>query len=150
MGTVKNQKMSKKEKLLKLAPGLILGLFVLFSIAPMVLAQNNFNPPSVLPGDNTNIGGFGDACIGLATMIRNGTISLRQIPCFIKYFSQTLISIAGSLSVIFVMIGGYKYTLGADEGKDDAKKTITYALVGLAVSLLAWILVDLVLQLATE
>ncbi|MDH5597014.1 MAG: pilin [Candidatus Peregrinibacteria bacterium] len=140
----------KSAKFQKILPAFLLaGLFVLL-LAPEALAQNNFNPPSVLPGDNTNIGGFGDACIGLATMIRNGTITLRQIPCFIKFFSQTLISIAGSLSVIFVMIGGYRYTLGADEGKDEAKKTITYALVGLAVSLLAWILVDIVLQLATE
>lgn len=126
-----------------------IGLLFLF-FAPLALAQSNFAPPSVLPSENANIGGYGDACIGLANMIRNGTISLRQIPCFIKYFAQTLIAIAGSLSVIFVMIGGYRYVLGADEAKDEAKRTVTYALIGLAVSLLAWILVDIVLQLATE
>ena len=127
---------------------IFVGLF--FSLQEFAFAQNNFSPPSVLPGDNTNIGGFGDACIGLAGMIRSGDISLRQIPCFIKFFSQTLIAIAGTLSVVFVMIGGYRYVLLSDEGKDDAKRTITYALIGLAVSLLAWILVDIVLQFATE
>lgn len=129
---------------------MLLGLFLLFALAPIGLAQSNFAPPSVLPGDDASIGGYGDACIGLAGMIRSGDLSLRQIPCFIKYFSQTLIAIAGSLSVIFVMVGGYRYVLGADEAKDEAKRTITYALIGLAVSLLAWILVDIVLQLATE
>ncbi len=127
-----------------------LALVVFFFAQDLTFAQNNFSPPSVLPGDNTNIGGFGDACIGLAGMIRSGDISLRQIPCFIKFFSQTLIAIAGTLSVIFVMIGGYRYVLFSDAEKDDAKRTITYALIGLAVSLLAWILVDIVLQFATE
>lgn len=125
------------------------GFFAL-DLAPRALAQTNYAPPSVLPGDNTNIGGFGDACIGLANMIRTGQISLRQIPCFIKFFSQTLIAVAGSVAVIFVMYGGYQYVLGSEEGKGEAKKTITYALIGLAVSLLAWTMVDIVLQLATE
>lgn len=128
---------------------LLAGFFAL-NLAPNAIAQSNFYPPSVLPGDDSNIGGFGDACIGLANMIREGTITLRQIPCFIKYFSQTLIAIAGSVAVIFVMVGGYRYVLGGEANKEDAKKTITYALIGLAVSLLAWIMVDIVLQLATE
>ena len=129
----------------------MMSVFLCVILATPALAQSNFNPPSVLPGDNSNIGGYGDACIGLANMIRQGTLTLRQIPCFIKYFSQTLIAIAGSLSVIFVMIGGYRYTVEAtDDSRAEAKRTITYALLGLIVSLMAWIFVDIVLQLATE
>jgi len=140
-----------KQKIFKkiIAAAAFLAIFAIF-LAPVALAQTNFNPPSVLPGDNYNIGGYGDACIGLATMIRTGDITLRQIPCFIKYFSQLLIGIAGTISVIFVMIGGYRYTIMSESGKEEAKRTITYALVGLAVSLMAWILVDIVLQFATE
>ena len=143
--------MKKNRKLLSilLPAALLLGFFALHLI-PLALAQTSFAPPSVLPGEDVSIGGYGDACIGLARMIREGEITLRQIPCFIKYFSQTLIAVAGSISVIFVMVGGYRYVLGADTDKDVAKRTITYALTGLAVSLLAWILVDIVLQLATE
>ncbi|QQR84204.1 hypothetical protein IPJ72_03390 [Candidatus Peregrinibacteria bacterium] len=115
-----------------------------------VFAQTNFVPPSVLPSQDINIGGRGDACIGLATMIRTGDIHLRNIPCFIKYFTQTIAGVAGTLAVLFVMIGGYLYVVGRDDQKDQAKKTITYALIGLAVSLLAWIIIDLALQLATE
>lgn len=140
----------KRSYLKKFLPAALLGVFLLFALVPLAMAQGGFAPPSVLPGDDAAIGGYGDACVGLAGMIRTGDLSLRQVPCFIKFFSQTLIAIAGSLSVIFVMIGGYRYVLGADEAKDEAKRTITYALIGLAVSLLAWILVDVVLQLATE
>ena len=140
----------KKNVLRKYFPVLLLLAFLILPLTPEAMAQSNFNPPSALPPDNTNIGGFGDACIGLANMIRRGTITTRQIPCFIKYFAETLIAIAGSVSVIFVMIGGYQMVLGSDDARADAKKTITQALIGLAVSLLAWIMVDIVLQLATE
>jgi len=126
------------------------GVLALILDLPLALAQSNFRPPTLLPGENTNLGGYGDACIGLANLIRTGDITLRQLPCFIKFFSQTLIAIAGSLSVIFIMVGGYRYTLFSADGKEEAKKTITYAVVGLVVSLMAWVLVDTVLRFATE
>lgn len=123
--------------------------FSVFLVHSPVFAQTNYNPPSLLPSEDTDIGGRGDACIGLSTMIKTGEIHLRNIPCFIKYFTQTLIGLAGSLAVLFVMIGGYRYVIGGED-KEKAKKTITYALIGLAVSLLAWVIIDLVLQVATE
>lgn len=128
-------------------------LSLIFSMAffeGATLAQTSFDIPTLLPAINDDLGGEGDACLGLADMIRSGDIHLRNLPCFIKYFAQTLIGVAGSLSVIFVMIGGYRYVLGGTEDTASAKKVITYALIGLAVSLLAWIIVDLVLQVATE
>jgi len=143
--------MKNPAKIKVLAQTLLAGFFLaLFLSVPLTFAQTNFSPPTLLPGENADLGGYGDACIGLADSIRSGQIHLRQIPCFIKYFAKTLIAIAGSLSVIFVMIGGYKYVLPTEEDKASAKKTITYALIGLAVSLLAWVLVDIVLQVITE
>lgn len=139
-------------KLLKKMKTLMLTVLVLSTLfmVPTALSQTNFSPPSLLPAEDVDIGGRGDACIGLATMIRTGNIHLRNIPCFVKFFTQTLIAVAGSLSVIFVMLGGYMYIVGNDEIKTKGKKTIIYALVGLVVSLAAWIIVDLVLQVATE
>ena len=129
---------------------LTLSLFLTLVIAPFAFAQSHFAPPTLLPSDDSAIGGFGDLCVGLADSIRTGSISLRQAPCFIKWFSQTLIALAGTLAVIFVMVGGYRYSVGGDEDKDSAKKTITYALIGLGVTLLSWIMVDIVLQFITE
>lgn len=118
-----------------------------FFIETAVFAQTNYNPPTALPGTDQSIG---NSCVGLATMIQTGDIHLRNIPCFIKYFTQTLVGLAGSIAVVFVMYGGYKYVIFPEGEKDKAKKTITYALIGLAVSLLAWVLIDLVIQVATE
>ena len=113
-------------------------------------AQSSFDIPTLIPSENEDIGGSNrQPCIGLADMFRTGDFHLYNLPCYVKYLSQMLIGVAGTLSVIFVMIGGYRYLLG-EEQQDAAKKTITYALVGLAVSLSAWIIVDTVLQAATE
>ncbi len=129
----------------------ISAIFVILLISGSTLASSSVvQPPTLLPSTDTSTGGTGDACIGLATMIQTGNIHLRNVPCFIKYITETIIGIAGSLSVIFVMIGGYRYVIGKDEDTAAAKKTITYALIGLAVSLLAWVIIDLVLQVATE
>ncbi len=129
-----------------------LGLAVSFLTHP-VFAQAPSDPtiiPSVIPQSNANLGGTNAACIGLADRIRMGNIHLAQLPCFIKYITQTLIGVAGTISVIYVMIGGFKYILLGEEKKADAKSTIIHALLGLAVSLMAWIIVDLVVRFATE
>lgn len=59
----------------------------------------------------------------------------------------TILFIASILSVVFVMIGGYKYMTsnGNATNTKSAKDTITYALIGLAVSILAQVMVGFVL-----
>lgn len=60
--------------------------------------------------------------------------------------------VIGALSVIVIMISAFKYiTSGGDQNKvANAKGTLTYALVGLAVAALAQLLVHLVLYHATS
>ena len=125
-------------------------VIMLFIFGDGIVFAQEFQPPTLLPAEDVDIGGRGGKCIGLADMIRTGEIHLWNIPCYVKFITQTLVGIAGTLAVIFVMIGGYKYVIGRDEDKDAAKKTITYALIGLAVSLMAWIIIDIVLRFATE
>lgn len=53
---------------------------------------------------------------------------------------------AGLLSVVFIIVGGLKYTLsgGDSAGIKSAKETITYAIVGLIVTLLAFGVVNFI------
>lgn len=133
--------------LLIIIPVAVIALFI---FGDSIVFAQEFQPPTLLPAEDVDIGGRGGKCIGLADMIRTGEMHLWNIPCYIKFITQTLVSLAGTLAVIFVMIGGYKYVIGRDEDKEAAKKTITYALIGLAVSLMSWIIIDLVLRAATE
>lgn len=60
--------------------------------------------------------------------------------------------IVGLISVIFIIMGGLKYVTsgGATESITSAKNTILYALVGVVVVVLAEVLVQFVLNRATN
>lgn len=64
-----------------------------------------------------------------------------------KAIMKIVFGITGVLSVVFIAIGGFKYTVsgGDPAGLTSAKNTITYALVGLGVSISAFILVQFVI-----
>mgnify|MGYP001592809766 CR=1 FL=1 len=59
---------------------------------------------------------------------------------------QIMISIGGILCIIFIIVGGFKFvTSGGDEKKlASAKGTLTYAIVGLIVIILAFAMIQVV------
>lgn len=78
--------------------------------------------------------------------IKTGTCGLRDIPRFIQYFASYLVGIGGTISVIMMMVGGYQYIIGGvtEEQKNKGKKTITYAIIGLIISSLSWVIINVV------
>ena len=78
----------------------------------------------------------------------NGSISLDTI---IKVVINILSIIVGVISVIMIMLGGFKYvTSGGDSGKvKSAKESITYAIVGVIIVALAQVIVKYVLAKVT-
>lgn len=90
-------------------------------------------------GDRKKLG----ETIGCALKV--GKIRLYMIPYFVTFLIQFLLSIAGLIAVLFVVIGGYQYVVGGvTEDKEKGKKTIQQALIGLVVSLSAWIIVNFI------
>jgi hypothetical protein len=81
----------------------------------------------------------------LAEKFRTGNFELYDLPKYVIYLIEFLIYIAGGISVLFVVIGGYKYMIGGTtDDKEAGKKTIGYALGGFAVSVLAWTIVNFI------
>ena len=81
----------------------------------------------------------------LGCAIKTGKIRLFMVPFFMTYIIQFLLSIAGLVAVLFMVIGGYKYVVGGlTEDKESGKKTILHALVGFIVALSAWIVVNFI------
>jgi len=81
----------------------------------------------------------------LSCGIKSGNIHLWMIPFFITRLIEFLINIAGLISVLFVILGGYFYAWGGlTEDKEKGKKTIMYALIGLVLATMAWIIVNIV------
>lgn len=120
-------------------------LLAAFALVILVL----FTPSTVL-AQNTSTGR------GASTLLPNvsenpwakdclekGDCHLSQIPAFILYISNYLVGLAGTVTLVMVMYGGYLYILGGinDSNKGKGMKAITNALMGFAVTLLAYVIV---------
>ncbi|MDO8618592.1 MAG: pilin [Candidatus Daviesbacteria bacterium] len=75
-----------------------------------------------------------------------------KVQNFIQNIIQVMVTLAGFVSVMFFVWGGFKYmtSSGNPESLDTAKKTIMYSAVGLAITLGAFVLSNIVTQLATS
>jgi len=63
---------------------------------------------------------------------------------------QLGVEIAGVLAVILVMLSGYNYVAsGISESKEKAKSMLLNSLIGFAVCVFSWIIVDLVITFMT-
>lgn len=62
--------------------------------------------------------------------------------------SNTILYIVGIISVIMLILGGIKYVLSGGDSKKvtDAKNTILYAIIGLVIAILAFAIVNFVLN----
>lgn len=86
----------------------------------------------------------------LGCAVKTGRISLAMIPYFVTYISNFILAMIGLIVVLMIVVGGYQYVYGglADQ-KEKGKNTITHALGGMAVALLAWVIVNVVIAAVT-
>ena len=86
----------------------------------------------------------------LAQSFQKGDFALADIPTYLKYLIEVGMVIAAGLSVLYVIIGGFNYVISPIvEDKEAGKKTITYAILGLTLSILSWVIVNTVLYVIT-
>ncbi len=76
------------------------------------------------------------------------TGSTKTVPSAIKTVTQVLLFLVGAVSVIMLVIGGFKYVVsnGNAEQIKSAKNTIMYAIIGLVVAIVAYAVVDWVVK----
>ena len=92
---------------------------------------------------------IGKACDGSRSVIcqqqNNGSAKANT---FIQNVISTLFFIVAAIAVIVIIIGGIRYaTSGGDSGQiKSAKDTILYAVIGLVVALMAYVIVRFVLS----
>jgi len=65
-----------------------------------------------------------------------------------KNIINTIIYVAGALSVILIIVGGIRYVISQGDAKqiESAKNTILYSVIGLIVTLLAYAIVQFVVN----
>lgn len=75
-----------------------------------------------------------------------GRLAAACIPVFIGHLVQVIMGLVGSVFVINVMIGGYEYVIGSLQGEEsNGKERIYWSIIGLIVTSLAYLILDLVL-----
>ena len=80
---------------------------------------------------------------GWREKIESGDMELNDIPLLLINFVDFISAWAGTISVIMLVWGGLKLIAsGITEDKEGAKNTIKWALIGLIVSLTAWLIVN--------
>lgn len=70
-----------------------------------------------------------------------------DLPTVFKAVANILLYLVGALSVIFVIIGGFRYVISGGDANATAgaKSTIIYALIGIVVAFMAYAAVNFVL-----
>ena len=86
-----------------------------------------------------------------ASPVFAASADVTKIETFIKSIIQVLVTLAGLISAGFFVWGGVGYitSSGNPETLDRSKKTILYSAIGLAVVLGAFVLTNIVSDLAT-
>lgn len=98
---------------------------------------------------------FGFALVVLlitATPVLADSGDLARVQSFAQNVIQVLVTLAGLLAAGFFVIGGIGYitSSGNPENLDKSKKTILYSSIGLAVSIAAFVISNIVTDLATS
>lgn len=70
------------------------------------------------------------------------------LPARIKTIVNTALFILGSIAVVMIVLGGIRYTISNGESSQikSAKDTIMYAVIGLVVAILAYSIVNFVVD----
>jgi hypothetical protein len=71
-----------------------------------------------------------------------------DIICFVEIVTKMLLDLAGILAAIMVLYSAFQYvtSLGEESKAESAKKTLTWALVGLAVVVLSAVIKNIILR----
>lgn len=127
---------------MKIATRLMFGTLLFLLLIPVCFAQRT-TPAPIIPVDS------GDQGVELYiphTPQRAESEGQFIGEEFLPSLTQTIIALAGGFAFLFIIIGGIQIltAYGNDEKIGNAKKTITYAIVGLLISILSYAIVSII------
>ena len=103
-------------------------------------AQVGSDFDGVIPSRDTE----DQAILNLADRVETGMLHVTDVLYFIVKLIDLVSGLAGTLCVLMLLYGGFQYMMsGLNDDKESAKKTIRYAITGLIVTFLAYLIVNL-------
>jgi hypothetical protein len=116
------------------------GLLTLSVVALPIVTSAQGPGPQLIPDTGT---------IGDCSFI-DGNFSFDCLPLYLSYLIRLVFGLAGGFALIEIIKGGYEYAMSGIQAigvdKESAKKRITHALFGLAVCILAFLIVDTIVS----
>ena len=113
----------------------------------MFMGKSSSDLKTVLTGDKYKTDGKNLLACG----IRIGEIHLWMIPYYMRFVLEFIIQISGLACVAATVYGGFLYLFaGVSEDKDKGKKAITYGVMGMVITFLAWGIVNIFIILLTS
>ena len=108
-----------------------------------VWAQVGSDFDGIIPSRETS----DEAILALTDRVETGTLHVTDVLYFIVKFIDLVSGLAGTLCVLMLLYGGFQYMIsGLNDDKESAKKTIRYAITGLIVTFLAYLIVNLLFK----
>lgn len=87
----------------------------------------------------------------LACAIKSGYVKFWMLPFFVRNALAFLINLSAIFAVLMIVVGAYYYIAGGlTEDKEKGKTIIKYALGGLVLTVLAWVIVNAILLAVTS
>lgn len=85
-------------------------------------------------------------------ILGSDTANIGQVSTFIKSIIEALAGLAGLVATGYFVIGGFSYitSSGNPQKLEKAKRTITYSGIGLAITIGAFVLSNIIGALATK
>lgn len=120
----------------KISSILLVAVMMVMLVTPLV-ASAQLNQADPTGGS----GGFANQIFGCGS----GT----GVLCIIQRILLFILAIAFIIAVIFLVVGGFRYIVsqGNEEAVEKAKGTITNAIIGIVVIVLAWVILTVVFNL---
>ena len=107
--------------------------------AALTELYNSDSPKSELTSDWDTEGATYLAC-----GIKTGQMKLWMVPFYIRFMLEFVIQVSGLACVAATVYGGFLYLFaGVSEDKDKGKKAITYGIIGMVITFLAWAIVNI-------
>jgi len=92
-----------------------------------------------------NVPGVSEKTKALSSRIKRGQVTLGDTVLILVKMIDLVTKLAGTIAVLMLIYGGYQYMIGGiSDDKEGAKKTIQYAIMGLIVTFLAYVIVNMV------
>lgn len=111
-------------------------------------------PQAAMAADFCNVlpaGGNTGVAIRVPCLLQGvaGPAGATTVGGFILIVLQIMLLVIGSISVLFLMVGGYRYVMahGNEEQAEAAKKTIQHAIMGMVIVIFSFAIVTLLANL---